>query len=120
MGIGINANHDEDDFPSDLRDKASSLKIVAHREIDRIRLVKSILVNLEEHYHEYLASGFKRLIKPIKNFSSVLGKEVAFKQNGESCVGKAVDIDAQGQLVVLIAGKTVAISSGEISLAENY
>ena len=120
MGIGINANHDEDDFPSDLRDKASSLKIVAHREIDRIRLVKLILVNLEEHYHEYLASGFKRLLKPIKNYSSVLGKEVTFKQNGESCVGKAVDIDAQGQLVVSIAGKTIAISSGEISLAENY
>ncbi len=77
-------------------------------------------MNLEEHYHEYLASGFKRLLKPIKNYSSVLGKDVTFKQNGESCVGKAVDIDAQGQLVVSVGGRTLAISSGEISLAENY
>ncbi|MGB5105656.1 MAG: biotin--[acetyl-CoA-carboxylase] ligase [Candidatus Zixiibacteriota bacterium] len=120
MGIGINANHDEDDFPPELRDKASSLKIEGHHEIDRIRLVKLILTYLEEYYHEYLGSGFKRLIKPIKSYSAVLGKNISFKQNEASCIGKAIDIDGAGQLVVEIDGKVISLSSGEITLAENY
>lgn len=120
MGIGINANHDENDFPAELRDKASSLKIVAKATVDRIKLTKLLLTFLEEHYQEYLSRGFKRLIKPIRSYSSVLGKSITFRQDGNAVTGKAVDIDMNGLLVVETDGKTLALGSGEISLTESY
>lgn len=120
MGIGVNVNHDESDFPPDLRDKAASLKIVAHTPIDRIKLTKLLLTILEEHYQEYLSRGFKRLIKPIRSYSSVLGKSITFRHDGTAVIGKAIDIDANGLLVVEVEGKTLSLGSGEISLTENY
>ncbi len=120
MGIGINVNHDEGDFPPDLRQKASSLMIVSHAQIDRIKLTRLLLTFLEEHYLEYLSRGFKRLIKPIKSYSSVLGKSVSFRSDEELCTGTAIDIDAQGLLVVKIGAKTISLSSGEITLTESY
>lgn len=120
MGIGINANHDENDFPAELRDKASSLKIVAKAPVDRIKLTKLLLTFLEEHYQEYLSRGFKRLIKPIRSYSSVLGKSITFRQDGNAVTGKAVDIDMNGLLVVETDGKTLALGSGEVSLTESY
>lgn len=120
MGIGINANHDESDFPVELRDKAASLKIVSKSAVDRIKLTKLLLTFLEEHYQEYLSRGFKRLIKPIRSYSSVLGKSITFRHDGNAVTGKAVDIDINGLLVVEIDGKTLALGSGEISLTENY
>lgn len=120
MGIGINANHCEPEFPPEIHAKASSLKIISGVTIDRIKFTRLLLTVLEEHYLEYLARGFKRLIKPIKSYSSVLGKEIKFSLNGESCSGKAVDIDPQGMLVVEVDGKTHPLGSGEISLTGNY
>jgi BirA family transcriptional regulator, biotin operon repressor / biotin---[acetyl-CoA-carboxylase] ligase len=120
MGIGLNVNHEQDDFPVEIQQRATSLHIAAHAQIDRIRIVKNLLTILEEHYHEYLALGFKRLIKPIKSYSSVLGKTINFRQNDETCTGTAIDIDAQGLLIVKVGNKTMSLSSGEISLHESY
>lgn len=120
MGIGLNVNHEREDFPAELQHRATSLKIVAHSGIDRIRLVRELLTLLEEHYHEYLANGFKRLIKPIKSYSSVLGRTITFRQNDELCSGTAIDIDAEGLLVVKVGARTIALSSGEITMTESY
>ena len=46
----------------------------------------------------------------------ILGKEIIFTQNGITHEGVAMDVDSDGGLIVLSDGRTVTLSSGEITL----
>ena len=55
VGTGFNANHGNDDFPEDLRDRATSLRIVTGAPVDRekltaayLRCLSSVIARLEE------------------------------------------------------------------------
>lgn len=120
VGIGINVNHSGKDFPEDLTNKATSLKLESGEKIDRIRLVQLVLTNLEKRYHNFVKGGLKSQIGTIKEYSAILSRRISFRHNGKATVGLAVDIDDNGMLVVDIGKRKLAISSGEITLAENY
>jgi len=120
VGIGINVNHQAEDFPPALRDKAGSLHQLVGAPIDRIKLVQLVLSRFEINYLRFVECGLKDAIKPIRRYSSVLGKSVSFQINGNHQQGRAVDIDGNGMLVVEVDGQRVTLGSGEISLAENY
>ena len=51
-GIGVNINHNADDFPSELRAIAGSLAMAAGRSLDRHRLAVALLRNLDRSYAE--------------------------------------------------------------------
>lgn len=120
IGIGINVNHELQEFPEELREKATSLKIVKQQHIDRVQIVRAVLLRLENHYHEYVKHGFKRLLKTIKSYSCVIGRQVVFNSGDEARSGKAIDIDPHGLLVVEVNGRKTLLSSGEVTLAEDY
>ncbi|MCC6961685.1 MAG: biotin--[acetyl-CoA-carboxylase] ligase [candidate division Zixibacteria bacterium] len=120
VGIGINVNHQAEDFPPALRDKAGSLRQLVGAPIDRIKLLQLVLSRFEFNYQRFVRSGLKDAVKSIRRYSAVLGKPVSFQINGEHRSGRAVDIDGNGLLVVEVNGKTMTLGSGEISLAENY
>lgn len=52
IGIGLNVNHQPQDFSDELRDHAISLAIVLGREVDRHQLAVALLRNLDQSYRE--------------------------------------------------------------------
>ncbi|HEX4639257.1 MAG TPA: biotin--[acetyl-CoA-carboxylase] ligase [Chthoniobacterales bacterium] len=50
VGIGLNVNHQVQDFSEPLRDRATSLAIALNREIDRHQLAVTLLKNLDQSY----------------------------------------------------------------------
>lgn len=52
VGIGLNVNHQPQDFSDELRDHAISLAIVLGREVDRHQLAVALLRNLDQSYRE--------------------------------------------------------------------
>lgn len=120
VGIGININMTTDDFPEEIRERATSVRVETGKQVNRIELVRGILGHFEDRYHDFCENGIAGQIKSIRSFSSVLGKEIRFTYQGKVVVGTAVDIDDSGQLIIERDGETITLGSGEISLTENY
>lgn len=48
VGIGVNVNHAEKDFPLELRDRAGSIAMVIGRPVDRLKLAVALLQELDQ------------------------------------------------------------------------
>ncbi|HJX99023.1 MAG TPA: biotin--[acetyl-CoA-carboxylase] ligase [Chthoniobacterales bacterium] len=55
VGIGVNINHQAEDFSNELRERAISLAIALDRQIDRQQFAIALLKNLDRTYSEVFA-----------------------------------------------------------------
>ncbi len=95
LGIGINV--DQSEFPDDLRDHATSLRLATGVSHDQGRLLAALLAALDRRYAEWLAGGFARLREEWRRLASTLGERVRIPDGRE---GVAVDVDGDGALLV--------------------
>lgn len=118
MGIGINVNLDNVDIPDDLQYKATSLKIVENKEINRKRLLASILNHFEQLYKDFKDDGnITKVLQICRDNSVLLGEEVRIIRGKDLRIGKALDLNDEGQLIVQFENGTVEnIFSGEVSV----
>lgn len=118
IGIGINANIDEVEFPQEIKDKATSLKSALKKEVNRKELTARVLNNFEELYLELINNNsVEKSIGICKETSILLGKEIRIIYRDREELGVAVDLTDQGELLVKNKnGEIEKIISGEISV----
>jgi BirA family biotin operon repressor/biotin-[acetyl-CoA-carboxylase] ligase len=118
MGMGINVNLDKDDFDEELSKKATSLKTITGNTVDRKKLLAYILNHFEELYIPFKEKGdISKTIEISKDNSILIGKEVRIIRGELEKVGRVLDIDEEGQLIVEYEnGKVEEIFSGEVSV----
>lgn len=104
-GIGINVNQEK--FPGEITDKATSLFKITGNKVDKLELLKDILFYFENFYFRFLNGNKDKLLKEWKSKISLLGKDVTVKSDGEEYIGKAVDIAKDGRLILLINNSEV-------------
>lgn len=114
IGIGINVNLEQ--LPKDLEEKASSLKIETGGVVDRKLLLAHILNHFEELYEEFKTGTIESTVKICKDNSVLLNEEVRIIKGKETRIGKALDINSSGELVVEFKEGIENIFSGEVSL----
>jgi len=122
VGIGINANLDENDFKNQSLDMATSLKIAAGMEVERKKLIACILDIFEEYYSMFLEKGnLEFMIEEYKKYLINMGKEVRLVTKNEEIHATAEDITNEGHLLVRLDDGTLKeISSGEVSVRGIY
>lgn len=120
VGIGINVN--QDDFPEELQDKATSLKLETGECFSRSRLLATVLNRFEDLYHNWQREDDLGFILPyLERYSLLQGKEVCIDQFSRQITGKVCGIARGGELVVQTEeGVELKISSGEASLRKAY
>lgn len=120
VGIGINVNMEE--FPEELREKATSLKLQTGEKVNRKELVAKVLNYIEYYYDLFKRTGsIKEVINICRNASVLLGKEVRVISGGKETVCTAIDIDDDGELVVKYEdGSIHKVLSGEVSVRGLY
>ena len=118
IGIGINVNLNDNDIPEELKHKATSIKISQGGEIDRKKLVGNILNEFEKLYIPFKEKGnAKRAIDICRANSAIIDKEVKIIQGEEVKIGKVIDLNENGELMVEFGnGYVEDIFSGEISI----
>lgn len=118
MGIGINVNLDKKDFQGELENKAISLKTVMGKEVDRKLLLGNVLNEFEKLYIPFRETGnISQAIEISRENSILIRKEVRIIKGEDERIGRAIDIDDEGRLIVEFEnGNTEAIFSGEISV----
>jgi len=117
LGIGVNVNTPGEMFPEDIALIATSLAAEAGKNVSRIKLIQSILENLETLYYGFLTQGFAAIRKEWKKWDNTLGSRVEIRGDNEIILGQAIDMDEEGFLLVRTdSGEMKRIVGGDISL----
>ena len=121
VGIGINVNFSRDEFPKDLRPVAASLSEISGQELSRVKIFRAVLEEFDRLYREVNENGFGEIQKLWRKYNVTLGKNIrvisAVEGGGENFDGKAVDIDADGALIVeTLDGKRTTVYAGDVSI----
>lgn len=117
LGIGINVNQERDDFPLQLQDTATSLRMIKGEEVPREPLLQGILETLEDDYKEYCRSGFALVRQYWLQYEDILGRKVCLLTGNKEFYGKAVSLAEDGALVLrLPQGEEIRCSAGEVVL----
>lgn len=115
IGIGMNINHDMDDFPEEIRDIATSLKLQSGKEVDRALLIAEILSFLELYTEMYEKHGFSPIKLLWEGYSNTAGKRIKAVMLNETLEGVALGISEEGLLELKLDDGTIrAIYSADI------
>lgn len=120
VGIGINTN--QTDFPDEIKDMASSIRLETGKEINRAELLGTFLNVFETYYETFLET--EDLTKLSEEYNRLLvnrGREVKIIEKETERILTAVGIDDKGGLIVEDCnGKRETIISGEVSVRGLY
>lgn len=117
IGIGINANHTKQDFPSELQNIATSIAIEEGKQIDRVQLVANVLQFLEHYSDHYVKHGFPLIKELWEQASGTIGKQVKATTLREVIEGEAIRITESGVLEIRQSnGEIKGVYSADIEL----
>lgn len=119
IGIGLNVNQAPEDFDPEVKSIATSLKMESGEEIDRKKLVSSMLYFLEQYTDLYIEEGFGMLKVMWESYSSTIGRPVRARMANETLEGIAEGITDDGVLQLRTAdGKLHGIYSADIEMTK--
>ena len=120
IGIGLNCCQEESDFPEEIRSIAGSLHSVTGNVIHR-ESVAAAMMDALFRMSEELLSHRDRILNRYRSDCITLGKEISVvKADGSVRHGTAIDIDAEGALVVRFDNGIETVNSGEVSVRGMY
>lgn len=118
VGFGINANLRPDEL-GDLRETATSLSSEFGREIDRTRLLASVLSELESLYFMLQGGQLGAVHAEWARALETIGKRITVNDFGGAVTGKALRVDPDGALVVrLDGGGERRIIAGDVAFSD--
>ncbi|TDA70735.1 MAG: biotin--[acetyl-CoA-carboxylase] ligase [Clostridia bacterium] len=118
VGMGLNVNQEEADFPPELRSRATSLRQAAGQPVARVPLVREILAGLEDEYFGLARGEGERLWQEWRNLDITVGRPVEVVTSAGSCSGLAAGVTREGRLVLRLPGGEIQeFAAGDVTLA---
>jgi len=115
LGVGINVDFEEKEFPLELRSKAVTLRNAYGKKIDISQFLCYCLRKIETYYIMFQDEGFDFILKEWKSLASIMGREIEIRRMKEKLSGTAIDVDKHGALILQLRDGTChRILSGEI------
>jgi BirA family biotin operon repressor/biotin-[acetyl-CoA-carboxylase] ligase len=100
LGIGLDVNLDEADFPAEVRTVATSLKLAAGRPLARGDLAASLLRELDADYGRIRRGQFAALADEWEAQCVTLGRRVRLLLGTREVTGRAEALDEDGALLL--------------------
>jgi BirA family biotin operon repressor/biotin-[acetyl-CoA-carboxylase] ligase len=98
VGIGVNLNARQEDFPPELAEVATSVLEVTGQPVARAAFVAGLAKRLEDWLDLHAAQGFGPVRERWRALSATLGQEVLVTSERREIRGVAVDVDEDGAL----------------------
>jgi BirA family biotin operon repressor/biotin-[acetyl-CoA-carboxylase] ligase len=115
-GIGLNIN--QENFPVELKNKATSLKSECGRGFDRPAIFRQIMRTMESVYSEFISEHSGNILEKWKSHANMFGKNILIDVSGRKISGKAVDLSANGGLILDTPEGRKVFYSGDVTVAE--
>jgi BirA family biotin operon repressor/biotin-[acetyl-CoA-carboxylase] ligase len=113
-GIGINVNHEESDFPEELKGTATSLRVITGHPVDKERLLEHLCRSLESWYN----SPTRGRVSVIKVFEDRMafspGDRIRLQTHRQGLSGIYRGLTPEGGLLVEQDDMAVSVSFEEI------
>ena len=120
VGIGINCEQEEADFPPELRSTAISLKQILGTAPDRAALTAELLHQIALASEAFVSDPSPWLTS-YRTHCLTLGQPVKIIRSDRTYEAVAEDLDSQGGLIVRLPdGTQETVSSGEVSVRGLY
>lgn len=119
-GIGINVNMM--DFPEEIRDTATSLRLEKGCKIKRSHVIASVLSHFSDNYGKFLETGdLGRLTEDYNKMLINRGRTVRVLEPGHEYCGISGGINEKGELLVTREdGSRAVVYAGEVSVRGLY
>jgi BirA family transcriptional regulator, biotin operon repressor / biotin---[acetyl-CoA-carboxylase] ligase len=116
LGMGVNVSQSRDDFPAEVAGRATSVALATGAPVDRAELLGAWGRRFEEGYGRLLGGQQPALLAAYRDRLETLGQQVrADRLGGEPVVGTAVELTADGRLVILTAsGARVEVATADV------
>jgi len=100
VGVGINVCHRATDFPADVKDTATSIELAAGRPVDRGEVAAALYNAMDRWYDVFCTVGTETILRHVRQRTATLGRAVTVLADGQGWQGIALDLDADGALLV--------------------
>jgi BirA family biotin operon repressor/biotin-[acetyl-CoA-carboxylase] ligase len=119
VGIGINANIDLEFFSSDLQKSVTTLKHELGCEIDCETLTMRLIQSFDQQYKRLQKGMWSALLQEWRSLAEFLGEKVVVTSFAETLVGMALDVDADGALIIRLQnGALKRVVAGDVKLVD--
>lgn len=114
----MNLHQKETDFPPELRDKAGSVEMLTGKHVPAADYAAAALKHFDRlFFEEKFPENQNKILRQYRQDLFFLGREVEVRGISEQYPATALDIDAQGRLLVRDReGRLHTLNSGEISI----
>jgi BirA family transcriptional regulator, biotin operon repressor / biotin---[acetyl-CoA-carboxylase] ligase len=109
IGVGVNVNNKIDEK---IKELAISLKDKKGKQIKLEKLLEDIL----KKFIEIDKLGSEEILKMYKENCGTIGKNIRVKTINGTVIGKAVDIDEEGRLLLKTEKEIIRLEEGDISI----
>lgn len=117
LGVGINVNQQEKDFPLSLRHLATSLYLAGGERVDRVRLLATYLREFEHRYDAWQGGSQEDWLREWHERNITLGRPVRVSFLAEHFRGVALALDSDGGLIVATGdGERRVFHAGDVTL----
>lgn len=117
VGIGVDVNLERKDFPADLRQLATSLRLELGRPLDRPPLAAAVLRALDDDYRRITAGQFRAVADEWARQCTTLGRRVTIVWGARRLEGWAEALDDTGALLVRTEhGHLERVLGGDVTL----
>lgn len=119
IGIGINLNQSQTDFPTEIHTKATSLALETESPFFADKLIAQFLQYFEQFYQDYQQSlDPEPFLSICRQESAVIGESVTVVQGDKRRDVEVLGIEATGELLVrdLSSQEKMTLISSEVSL----
>jgi BirA family biotin operon repressor/biotin-[acetyl-CoA-carboxylase] ligase len=117
VGIGLNVNQER--FPGELANIATSLRMESGKRQSRMELLVRLLREFESDYNRFLREGVSGVVERFETVSSYArGKRVRVNNGSESYVGTTAGLGPEGLLQVEREdGRLMTVIAGDVAEA---
>lgn len=114
IGIGVNLNSSLDQFSCNLNNTITTVGLELGKEIDYYDFLYGLVSFFEKYYTFFIKGNYQMIRSEWKLLSDTLQRRVKIVTSSDHIIGKAVDIDESGFLIVeTLTGEMKKIMSGD-------
>jgi BirA family biotin operon repressor/biotin-[acetyl-CoA-carboxylase] ligase len=118
LGIGVNLNMQNSQFPEDLRYPATSLAIANGSPVSRLDFTRTLLQDIDALYQVFVQQGSEPVLDEWAQLCDMTGNEVRVDCNDLQITGVMTGLADDGALLVRTAtGKMERVYAGDVRLA---
>ena len=111
LGVGMNANLDPTELGVQNREVTTIRSELGH-DVDLLDLLRAVLSDLDAELDRI--ADFGAVLEDWRNLNSTLGRKVRVQRFGETIEGRAVDLTAEGALLLSTRQGSVELFEGEV------